>query len=342
MERISSKAAAAPRDELFDNVKAILILLVVVGHFCGGVTGRQVRWFGNIYNYIYWFHMPVFLMISGRFSKKRMEQRRYQDVLHKILLPYLMLTVCMTFLRVSLGLPLAYDSILSPYFGLWYLLAIGLYQLLTVPKLAGQKWYLPLVCLLILFVGFLDEELYGKFTKIIYFYVFFLAGYYSNAWKMDWLKTKAAKLCGYGYFILLVPVTLLGGKVISKDLLVMNAVFANMTDFSPAISLCAFFFRMLVGFGAFFALLAICPRRKLAITHLGKYSLYIYGTHIFIVYAMREILEKNHWLWLLQIGVNPWLYLAAAVGLCFLLASRPMRYWESYVLEPWQKLMGQV
>ena len=44
-----------------DILKGILIILVVIGHI---VTGDSTT-----HNIIFWFHMPVFLMISGYFIK---------------------------------------------------------------------------------------------------------------------------------------------------------------------------------------------------------------------------------------------------------------------------------
>ena len=57
------------RDYLFDNYKAILIILVVVGHFIevaseDNVGMQMLKWM------IFSFHMPAFIFISGYFSKK--------------------------------------------------------------------------------------------------------------------------------------------------------------------------------------------------------------------------------------------------------------------------------
>ena len=51
----------------YDNIRGILIILVVFGHFLelcpGAVAGSHV------YLLIYCFHMPAFIFLSGRFSK---------------------------------------------------------------------------------------------------------------------------------------------------------------------------------------------------------------------------------------------------------------------------------
>ena len=55
------------RDSYFDNLKGILILLVVIGHFILPMDKTRPVW--SIFYIIYLFHMPMFAMVSGYFSK---------------------------------------------------------------------------------------------------------------------------------------------------------------------------------------------------------------------------------------------------------------------------------
>ena len=52
------------RNTYWDTVKGILIVLVVIGH-----TGTMMgdRWLSVIYS----FHMPLFMFVSGFFSRKK-------------------------------------------------------------------------------------------------------------------------------------------------------------------------------------------------------------------------------------------------------------------------------
>lgn len=54
------------REYQYDNMKFILILLVVFGHLLEYIRGDISE---NIYRIIYTFHMPVFVFISGYFAK---------------------------------------------------------------------------------------------------------------------------------------------------------------------------------------------------------------------------------------------------------------------------------
>mgnify|MGYP001657409266 FL=1 len=55
------------REPYWDNVKGVLILLVTFAHFMPAATGTVS---GAIYEGIYFFHMPLFIFVSGLFYKE--------------------------------------------------------------------------------------------------------------------------------------------------------------------------------------------------------------------------------------------------------------------------------
>ena len=57
------------RDYLFDNYKAFLIILVVVGHFIE-LTSEDNNLLIAMKWIIFSFHMPAFVFISGYFSRE--------------------------------------------------------------------------------------------------------------------------------------------------------------------------------------------------------------------------------------------------------------------------------
>lgn len=55
------------RDTYWDSLKFVLIFLVVLGHMIEPyITSSKVIL--AVYNFIYLFHMPLFVFVSGRFS----------------------------------------------------------------------------------------------------------------------------------------------------------------------------------------------------------------------------------------------------------------------------------
>lgn len=57
------------RISFFDNARVILIFLVVFGHLISKYV-KDEPFLANIYLFIYTFHMPAFILISGYFAKK--------------------------------------------------------------------------------------------------------------------------------------------------------------------------------------------------------------------------------------------------------------------------------
>lgn len=73
-------------------VKAIGILLMVLGHAIANVAGCQF-----LYDCIYLFHMPLFFFCSGYFFKEAYIERPHEFVKKKIKglwLPYVINGVC--------------------------------------------------------------------------------------------------------------------------------------------------------------------------------------------------------------------------------------------------------
>lgn len=62
------------RDYFFDNSKFYLIALVFIGHIINTCRSNDIaKW---LYDFIYVFHMPAFIFISGYFSIKAETQRQ--------------------------------------------------------------------------------------------------------------------------------------------------------------------------------------------------------------------------------------------------------------------------
>lgn len=64
----------------WDNLKFLMILCVVTGHFLGEMVSGDP--FGQtVYLFIYTFHMPVFIFLAGMFSKNAVNGKRYEVII---------------------------------------------------------------------------------------------------------------------------------------------------------------------------------------------------------------------------------------------------------------------
>ena len=160
------------RDYLFDNYKALLIFLVVLGHFVEMASEENlflhsVRWL------IFSFHMPAFIFISGYFSKKKPEIR---SLFQKLVMPYLIFEVLYYLLYTFVIHKETQLWLLYPKFTLWYLMALFVWKLVT-PLVVKIPGHLMLSVALGLWVGAsgLDDN-FLTLPRMIVFYPFFLLG----------------------------------------------------------------------------------------------------------------------------------------------------------------------
>lgn len=164
------------RDYLFDNMRAVLIILVVWGHLLTSMI-YEYDSIKTIYYFVFFFHMPAMTFISGYFSKN-LEKAR-SKAFESILMPYLILNVC-NYLYKMLILKEQYFGFrfFRPLWGLWYLLALFLWKFF-LKDLIRIRFVLPLSFLFGILSGFTKEFTnYMALGRVICFLPFFLLGYY--------------------------------------------------------------------------------------------------------------------------------------------------------------------
>ena len=133
-----------PRDHLFDNIKALMLFLVPLGHtldvFIADGNVEEI-----LMKYIYLFHMPIFAFVTGYFTKNLDKAR--ENAVKKCLIPYLVfqgLYILMAVAMLRLGLAqfnagTFNASILLPSSAFYYLLAVFFWKLLGIlPPSAGS------------------------------------------------------------------------------------------------------------------------------------------------------------------------------------------------------------
>jgi fucose 4-O-acetylase-like acetyltransferase len=172
------------REHQFDNMKALLIFLVVLGHVLKNFGTTQEA--NILYKIIFSFHMPAFLFVSGYFAKYNPKKVLSQ------MAPLYLVFQCIRFAldcvlkSIAAGHFVAVKvQFFTPRWTLWYLFAIMVYQLLLpvfdTENRRHRIAYLVLAFAMGLGVG-LNEGV-GNFmamARILYFLPFFLLGYYEK------------------------------------------------------------------------------------------------------------------------------------------------------------------
>ena len=125
---------------------------------------------------IYFFHMPLFVFVSGVFSKNapKRRDRAFAD----LFVPFLAAqALWLVWLAVAESPRYALSQALTPQFALWYLVALFAWRL-ALPDLARVRFILPVSAALFFFgqlFGGIDNTL--AIQRTLGFLFFFLLGY---------------------------------------------------------------------------------------------------------------------------------------------------------------------
>ena len=119
-----------PRDVQVDNARGILVTLVVAGHLVEPyIYGSGLA--RTAYVLIYAFHIPGLVFLSGYLSHARPFRELVLKVTTSLLVPYLLFEVVYSVADFMLGDGESLTiSVLTPYWLLWYLPALGAWRLI--------------------------------------------------------------------------------------------------------------------------------------------------------------------------------------------------------------------
>lgn len=159
------------RDYLFDNLKSLLIFLVVFGH-CIEKYIYDSNILKVLYFFIYTFHMPLFIFISGYFSKNI--KKCSKNALNNLLIPYILFSITWSIFIYTLEGKFTF-SLVTPSWTLWYLLSL-FYWRISLKYLVKIKYIIPISVLVSLYIGTIGIREYS-FSRTFAFLPFFLLGY---------------------------------------------------------------------------------------------------------------------------------------------------------------------
>lgn len=171
------------RDLYCDGLKFIMICLVVFGH----ITHPDYNEFVAT-KFIYAFHMPVFVFLSGYFSSAVADMGKFIKMLAKLLCVYVVTQIVLNLISFAIGneLTLTRMLCLTPRFTLWYVFSLVIWRImlrLVVSKLNLWLTFAGSVGLALL-AGFVPIDLTFAFQRVFAFMPFFLLGYIFREYKL--------------------------------------------------------------------------------------------------------------------------------------------------------------
>ena len=302
-----------------DNMKALLIFSVVLGHLC-----EIIHFNGSdfLYMYIYVFHMPAFALCSGLFASFQPKK-----IFRNLVYPYVIfqtLYILFSHFVLNSDKTLEYTT---PYWLMWYLFAMILWEC-TIPLLETTKKTTKLLWLgtsvaISLLVG-LDGRIsyFLSLSRILVLFPFFIAGYYLRkshlfpylAGQKSSRRYSLVKIVS-GVLTAAVTLVLINYRWIINSKWLYGSYSYDSMDYNIFIRagfmVCAAIITVF--------LMVIMPNRNIAlISNVGRHTFPIFILHGFFI----KLLDRSAWF---QNSSYPELLtLAVTTALILVLSSQPV------------------
>lgn len=177
------------RIQKWDILKFVLIFFVVLGHIAEFYVDDSYN-IKAVWCWIYSFHMPLFIFITGMFSKKNINERRYNKIISYLFI-YVITKVILMVCSLAGGGEISFSLFTENHIP-WYAFAIFAFSMITIVTKRFSKWYVFLFSILLACVAGYDVSI-GDFlvlSRIIVYYPFFFAGYCLNGDKVIQFLSK--------------------------------------------------------------------------------------------------------------------------------------------------------
>lgn len=327
--------ASHGRNLYIDNVKAILIFLVVFGHFIEMNIRNDIA-LKSIWIFIYFFHMPMFALVSGMFSKTSLNEKQSTQLLRKIVIPLFAFQLLYEGLEIlTTGRPSIYFEQFAPYWILWYLFSLLCWRLM-LPVFARLRFPLTTAIAISIFLSYSDNTGYFlSISRTLTFFPFFLLG-----WKVGngFLATSGKKSRILSAAVLVAAIT---GSAISNDWDYRwlygsySLATLHMANLNGAIyQLALYGVSALIGI----AFLNVITRKDIGIARFGRNSMVIYLWHGFVVIALSKTGATD---WIFGMGSLPALLILSAISVAIMItASLPawISLTDKWIVHPFERL----
>ena len=313
------------RNPFFDNAKFLLIFLVVLGHMLS-IGNSNYKLNHAATEWIFSFHMPLFVFISGYFTKIK-DKNKYLIGILKFTETFVVFTLIHTLIEYLQGKPTS-DYLFSTYpkWTLWYLLSIIWWRLIlyyTPSSIHNNHKLLIFISIILsLVMGWIPVDSQFSFQRTFAFLPFFMVGYVIGKNNLDIIAKnnnilKISFLVSIGIFFFIIPISFF-------SVLFQDRSFIHDTSASPILS---FVFR--VGWLFFASCMSYCflslvPRKEYRWTHFGQLTLFIYLYHS-VILSWRFIIRDE-----IHLPTNIFfciLYTAVVLGFIWIMSKVKFFHW---------------
>jgi fucose 4-O-acetylase-like acetyltransferase len=321
---------ARQRDPFFDNAKFFAILLVVAGHAIENL--RDVRFAHAAYLFVYTFHMPVFIVITGYFSRRfTFSGGKARKLLTNLAVPYVVFETAYSTFHWAAGHAKFQISLLDPYYLTWFLLALFAWRLST-PVWQQIRWPIAVAVVISLLSGMSQLSDTLEMNRVFGLVPFYVLGLFLKPEHFELLKKRSAAVLGALTLVLGFAFTyLVADRHMATEWVYWRS--GNPTLHVGNLVGTGMRLALLVGATVLVAaFLALVPRRDRWFTALGSATLYAYLLHGFVT----KLADYYGWYDIRVLHTIPGVLAVAAAGavLATLLCTPPVRWVMHWALEP--------
>ena len=314
-----------PYSYLVDNIKVLLIFLVVFNHI---IAFQLVKTDMNV-RYVWYaitiFHMPAFIFISGYLSKKPQNPAKNMK---NLLIPYILGYSLTWYAQIWIGKSVDYELLRPSGTVMWYVLALFVYRL-TIEAWGKIRFIVPLSIVFALWAGTRPEfTTYLSSSRIVVFFPFFVAGY---LWKSDYtdvvrkFKGKWVLVLVSALLLWAIPNYMIANEI-PVDLLRGNHTY-QLSGMDNMTGIIIRLLMYLVSFVLVLTFLAVLPDRKLPITFVGRNTMGIYFFHYPIMIVLNGLLLLS-----IPAMMNVWVLFGVSWIFVLVLGSMPVSFLYNGVL----------
>lgn len=309
------------RIDYFDNIKFFLILLVVFGHMME--ICKMNEFTASIRFFIYAFHMPVFIFVSGLFYDKNNIEKCRSRVMFFLSMYILMQLVSFISEAVFLG---NYSFSLFKTGGMsWFMFAMAVWcALLTLLRKVKPVPLTIFFLILSLIIGY-DNSIGDLFvlSRIIVFFPFFIFGNMVDKQKLMLINKKNVKvIAGIVFVVSFVLIVLFYNDIKWMEVMLSGrnsySALSQLNEVGFIVRGISYLFSFVIGT----AFILMIPCGKLPITRIGERSLGVYFWDP-VLYHLQELYAPK---------LAVWQFLVCAIIITMLLSSK-------IVYKPFRKLM---
>lgn len=258
-----------------------MIFFVVLGHIVPSLASKNDT-FKPLYLYIFTFHMPAFVLISGMLSKIDLDNDRIEKLIKSLIIPLIAFTVLYEIYEVMLnGEISSYTKKAMPYWILWYLLSLFCWKLM-LPIFNNLRFPIFISFIVGIAAGYFKPiGYYFGISRTLYFFPFFLVGYYYS----KEIMTLSERVKALKFLSLIVLVLIFAFFIFFHDIsphwLFGSYSYARLSSQGYTAALKRLFIYS-ISFSTVLSIMLLVPKKEMIFSAIGKNSLMVYVWHGFI------------------------------------------------------------